>query len=424
MPAAQRGVSSGVRRELRFEAVGVTDVGRQRKHNEDHVLLRPELDLFVVADGMGGHNAGDIASRLATTSLRNFYEATEQGGVIPDEVLGSDYDELAEHARRLAAGIRKANRDVFEISSTYRQHHGMGSTVVAAYLERRGGFMHVGHVGDSRCYRMREGTLELLTHDHSLINDALALKPDLTPEELARLPKNIITRALGMREEVKVDIRSEAVRAGDIFLLCSDGLTGMITDEDIAKVLGGSSDLRNACELLVTMANEAGGNDNITALLVRINGEEDVPESTKNPDIYMGIPSAETTPLSNLANDRLRASLEAGGEVALTGSYGDTVVDSDRSPHVEFEPTPLINKLDTKALAAAAKMNGDSSDHSPMLELDLGDTELRIGATTSTSDLPDELRDELSGADCAECGAALEPGNLFCVECGARIEEG
>src|SRR5512139_506242 len=204
--------------DLRFEAVGVTDIGRQRKHNEDHVLLRPELDLFVVADGMGGHNAGDIASRLATASLRNFYEAVSAGAE-PDKQFIDGYDAHDRDARNLAAAIRKANRDVFEISSTYRQHHGMGSTVVAAYLSRNGGVMHVAHVGDSRCYRYRDGKLEQLTHDHSLINDALALKPDLTPEELARLPKNIITRALGMREEVKVDIRSEAVRAGDIFLL-------------------------------------------------------------------------------------------------------------------------------------------------------------------------------------------------------------
>lgn len=396
-------------------------MGRQRKHNEDHVLLRPELDLFVVADGMGGHNAGDIASRLATTSLRNFYEATESGGAIPDEVLGSDYDDLREHGRRLAAGIRKANRDVFEISSTYRQHHGMGSTVVAAYLERRGGYMHVGHVGDSRCYRMRGGHLELLTHDHSLINDALALKPDLTQEELARLPKNIITRALGMREEVKVDIRSEAVESGDIFLLCSDGLTGMINEEDISKVLANSHDLRNACELLVTMANEAGGNDNITALLVRINGEEEVPDSAASPDVFMGIPTAETMPLSSIATEQIRASLEAGHEVSLSGSYGDTVVDSSpgvgaESPHVEFEPTPLINPLDTRSLGAAARAaRGDA----PSLELDLGDTELTISTENHSSDLPPDA----AFGTCKVCSAPLEEGNLFCVECGARIDE-
>ncbi len=396
--------------------MGVTDVGRQRKHNEDHVLLRPELDLFVVADGMGGHNAGDIASRLATTSLRNFYEATENGSAIPDEVLGSDYDDLAEHARRLAAGIRKANRDVFEISSTYRQHHGMGSTVVAAYLERRGGLMHVGHVGDSRCYRMRDGKLELLTHDHSLINDALALKPDLTPEELARLPKNIITRALGMREEVKVDVRSEVVKAGDIFLLCSDGLTGMINEEDISKVLANSNDLRNACELLVTMANEAGGNDNITALLVRINGEDEVPESLTNPDVYLGIPSAETTSLSNVASEQIRAALEAGHEVSLSGSYGDTVVDAGSGAHLEFEPTPLKLDLDSDALGAIAA-RADASERAPTLEIDLGDTELRISGEASTSDLP-----PAEFGTCKVCNAPLEEGNLFCVECGARID--
>jgi protein phosphatase len=253
--------------DVRFEAVGVTDIGRQRKHNEDHVLLRPELDLFVVADGMGGHNAGDVASRLATASLRNFYEATLDG--VPDsQGPGDQYQELAPGAQRLAAAIRKANRDVFEISSTYRQHHGMGSTVVACHLSRNRGMMHVGHVGDSRCYRYREGQLTQLTHDHSLVNDALALKPDLTPEELARLPKNIITRALGMREDVKVDIHSDEVRERDVFLLCSDGLSGMVDEGEIASVLAlavnkPDADLRDACETLVHLANEAGGTDGL-----------------------------------------------------------------------------------------------------------------------------------------------------------------
>jgi len=274
---------------VRFEAVGVTDIGRQRKHNEDHVLLRPELDLFVVADGMGGHNAGDVASKLATASLRNFYEATVEGPV-PEGALSEGYTDLSPDARRLAAAIRKANRDVFEISSTYRQHHGMGSTVVAAYLVRSRAMMHVGHVGDSRCYRFRYGELVQLTHDHSLVNDALALKPDLTPEELARLPKNIITRALGMREDVKVDIRSEEVIEGDIFLLCSDGLSGMIDEEEMARVLGGiyaieGADLREACESLVSLANEAGGNDNITAVLIRIEARESDGEPDPNTDV-------------------------------------------------------------------------------------------------------------------------------------------
>ena len=412
MPSPHPGSPEASRRELRFEAVGVTDVGRQRKHNEDHVLLRPELDLFVVADGMGGHNAGDIASRLATTSLRNFYEATETGPV-PTDNLNHDYDNLAEHAKRLAAGIQKANRDVFEISSTMRQHHGMGSTVVAAYLERQGGLMHVGHVGDSRCYRMRDQQLELLTHDHSLINDALALKPDLTPEELARLPKNIITRALGMREEVKVDIRSEPVRAGDIFLLCSDGLSGMISEADIATVLQDSGDLREACELLVTLANDNGGTDNITALLVRINAADPVESASAtgrtgtngesksgvqhaSSQVFSGHGDSETSKLSDLLPDELRASLEAGDEVSLGGgAFADTFVDSP----------PTMDKL-SRGRAPAPR-----SDR-PVLEIG----ELVDEGTNDAAESTEIAR-------CHKCNAELEVGNLFCVECGARIDE-
>lgn len=393
MPNAQRGVTEGVRREIRFEAVGVTDVGRQRKHNEDHVLLRPELDLFVVADGMGGHNAGDIASRLATTSLRNFYEATVTGP-LPTDALGEDYDDLREDAKRLAAGIRKANRDVFEISSTYRQHHGMGSTVVAAYLERGSGFMHVGHVGDSRCYRMRAGKLELLTHDHSLVNDALALKPDLTPEELARLPKNIITRALGMRDDVKVDIRSEAVRAGDIFLLCSDGLSGMVNEATMQKVLAPSTDLRSMCETLVTLANEAGGTDNITAVLVRIDTDEEgaasarpaaAPAASKVADRRSAPPPLPPAPGAVVGADqgipdRIRASLEAGEEVNISSAFADTVVESS----------------------------------GPSLE---------IGAMVDEGTV-DAAPSGRAVARCRKCSAELEVGNLFCVECGTRISEG
>ncbi|MBL9025270.1 MAG: protein phosphatase 2C domain-containing protein [Myxococcales bacterium] len=310
--------------DVRFEAVGVTDIGRQRKHNEDHVLLRPELDLFVVADGMGGHNAGDIASRLATASLRNFFEAVSAGAE-PDKQFIEGYGDLAREGQHLAAAIRKANRDVFEISSTYRQHHGMGSTVVACYLARAAGVMHIGHVGDSRCYRYRDGKLQQLTHDHSLINDALALKPDLTQEELARLPKNIITRALGMREDVKVDIRSDEVQLGDIYLLCSDGLSGMVEEEDIGNVLAAlyaieGSDLREGCETLVTLANDAGGTDNITAILIRIDelpsGAADPTSPTDpgaEPDDEAAAPEVEAEPLERMNTEELMA---LGGAIA------------------------------------------------------------------------------------------------------------
>ena len=252
--------------EPRVVFAGVTDVGRQRKHNEDCLLIKGEQRLFCVADGMGGHNAGDVASKLVTTSLGNYFEATAYGN--PTHELSDEYAGLTPGARRLAAGVSKANRDVHTISNTHQQHHGMGSTCVALHLAD--GMVHIAHVGDSRCYRIRAGEIKQMTRDHSLINDALDMKPDLTREELARLPKNIITRALGMKDLVKVDIKSEPVLPGDLYLLCSDGLTGMVPVEHILDVINLTPEPQEACELLVAEANDHGGTDNISALLVRV----------------------------------------------------------------------------------------------------------------------------------------------------------
>src|SRR6185436_9923994 len=200
-------------------AHGRTDVGRQREHNEDQFLSKPELGLFVVCDGMGGNNAGEVASALATTSLENFFQATERGP-LPGTVRKED-EALSEAELRLVLGVRKANADVHEISSTRIEHQGMGSTIVALHVSRETGSVEIAHIGDSRCYRFRQGKLEQLTRDHSLIGDALAWNPNLTEEELAGLPKNIISRALGLKRHVEVDIKSETALPGDIFLLCS-----------------------------------------------------------------------------------------------------------------------------------------------------------------------------------------------------------
>jgi serine/threonine protein phosphatase PrpC len=250
-------------------AVGKTDVGRQREHNEDDLLVETTCDLFAVFDGMGGNNAGEVASALGTRSLRNFFEATEQESASFEE---SDED-LPESARRLVTGIRKANADIFEISSTHLEHRGMGSTVVALHLGRDDGLAHIAHVGDSRCYRIRDGAIEQLTRDHSLISDALAWNPNLTQEELARLPRNIISRALGLRRSVEIDLLSEPLLPGDLFLLCSDGLTGMLNDRQILELVLLSDDLPEACDNLIALANEAGGTDNITALVIKVDGD-------------------------------------------------------------------------------------------------------------------------------------------------------
>ena len=270
-------------------------MGRQRGHNEDAFVSEPDLDLFVVCDGMGGNNAGEVASALATTSLRNFFRATVNG-VVPGEELRGDQG-LSEAARRLAMGVRKANADVFEISSTRLEHKGMGSTIVAMSVSRDTGAVQIAHVGDSRCYRIRDGKIEQMTRDHSLIGDALAWNPNLSEEELSMLPKNIISRALGLKQAVEVDIRSDPAFPGDIFLLCSDGLCGVIKDKQILEIILLSNDLTDACESLIALANDAGGPDNITAVAVRLEADgiatsgpeivisvvgEDIPEETNS----------------------------------------------------------------------------------------------------------------------------------------------
>ena len=362
-------------RLIRPLAAGLTDVGRQRKHNEDTVLIRAELGLFAVADGMGGHNAGDVASKLAATSLGNFFEATETPiGIAPVD-LPEDYDALAPAARRLAAGVRKANLDVFTISNTHQQHHGMGSTMVAIHI-RSTGEVHVGHVGDSRAYRIRDGEITQLTRDHSLINDALEMKPDLLPEEIARLPKNIITRALGMKDVVKVDIRTELAAPGDVYLLCSDGLTSMVPDAQILEVVSLTDDPQEACELLIAEANDAGGTDNISALVVLIT--DPVNDAQITAKIAPDHGEIET-------HESADASFDAGD---LDGLDDEQLSDPLRDGSVP----PAV----AEALATGAEV-----------DLDLrGPWRSRPARVTG----------------CSRCGHELFVGNAFCVECGTPID--
>ncbi|MFO0757089.1 MAG: PP2C family serine/threonine-protein phosphatase [Byssovorax sp.] len=355
------------RPRIRPIVAGLSDVGRQRKHNEDHVLIKPEQRLFAVADGMGGHNAGDVASKLTTTSLGNFFEATA-GGDTPIE-LPDEYKDLPPAARRLVAGVRKANLDVFVISNTIQQHHGMGSTIVATHFGEDG-LMHIAHVGDSRCYRIRDGAIKQLTRDHSLINDALELKPDLAPEELARLPRNIITRALGMKDVVKVDIKSDATQPGDLYLLCSDGLSGMVPDPQILEVMSLTEDPQEACELLIAEANDAGGTDNISALIVRF--VEDLPESDAMPEM-------EAHEILDDVETESQPVLEAA----------ESVVDEVEEDELSAEE------------AAALAEEGEPS-------LDLR------GPWSGKRVAPKR---------CTSCKAELLAGNYFCVECGAPIPD-
>lgn len=251
---------------MRAIASGLTDVGLQRDHNEDSYAVLSEYNLYIVADGMGGHRAGDVASRLATDAIAEFFRSTSQ----EDATWPFHFDtSLSEDENRLVTGIRVANRRIFERSIRSRDCAGMGTTVVGALYSKKKHRIFIGHVGDSRAYRVRGGVIKQLTRDHSLVNDYLMAMPELTEEQRAELPKNVITRALGMQDSVSVDLVSDDPQVGDVYLLCSDGLSGMLTDEQILGIMSGSEEPGELCRRLVAKANENGGEDNITALVVR-----------------------------------------------------------------------------------------------------------------------------------------------------------
>jgi protein phosphatase len=264
---ADETLAAGAMPLIRAIAAGLSDVGLQREHNEDSFLVLNEYDLYVVADGMGGHRAGDVASRIATETISEFFKSTANDDVTWPFHFDTN---LSEEENRLLTGIRVANRQIFERSTRSREYQGMGTTVVGAMFSPKKQRMYIGHVGDSRCYRVREAKIQQLTRDHSLINDYLVAMPDLTEEQRSELPKNVITRALGMQDSVVVDLQHDDPRPGDVYVLCSDGLSGMMTDEEIRQIVTGSADIRVACKKLIERANEQGGEDNITAVVILI----------------------------------------------------------------------------------------------------------------------------------------------------------
>jgi len=254
---------------MNFIAAGLSDVGLQREHNEDSFCILSEHRLFVVADGMGGHRAGDIASNMATTEMTAFFDATRVDDAV--EWATEDDSRLTPTQNRLVSAVKLANQRIFQASIGNRSVQGMGTTVVGALFTRDDHKMHIAHVGDSRAYRIREGVITQLTRDHSLLNDYLLVMPNLTDAQRERLPSNVITRALGMQDAVAVDLFFENVEPGDLYVLCSDGLNGMVSDERILGIVNSAgTDVEVACKALIAEANRNGGEDNITVVIVRI----------------------------------------------------------------------------------------------------------------------------------------------------------
>jgi len=250
---------------LRIEVAGQTDVGRKRNHNEDNFAILAEFGLYIVADGMGGHASGEVASKMAVDTLQEFFAATADD---PERTWPYKMDRSKGYEEnRLITGIKLCNLRIYESSQRNAKQRGMGTTLVALFAVEDG--IYVAHVGDSRVYRIRDNKLEQLTEDHSLLNDYKKMK-QLTEEEIANFPhKNVIVRALGMKDTVKVDTRFETPRAGDMMVLCTDGLCGPVTDEDILKIILDSPDLSTTASRLIDTANANGGPDNITCVLAR-----------------------------------------------------------------------------------------------------------------------------------------------------------
>ncbi|KPK17147.1 MAG: hypothetical protein AMJ62_02730 [Myxococcales bacterium SG8_38] len=254
---------------MNFIAAGLSDVGLQREHNEDSYCILSKHRLFIVADGMGGHRAGDLASRLAIAEMGAFFDATsnDDGG----DWLADDDSRLTAGQSRLVSAVKVANRRIFQTSVQNRSVQGMGTTIVGALFEREERKIQIVHVGDSRAYRVRSGAITQLTRDHSLLNDYLLVMPNLTDAQKQRLPSNVITRALGMHDAVAVDLYAEGVEPGDVYVLCSDGLSGMVSDDRILDIVHrAGEDVETAAKGLVAEANRNGGEDNITAVLIRI----------------------------------------------------------------------------------------------------------------------------------------------------------
>jgi PPM family protein phosphatase len=358
-----------VTRALLSVGAGTTDIGL-RDHNEDHVLLRPELGLFLLADGAGGHNAGNVASALATTTVANVFEtsAATLGNRPEIDNLG-----LWTLARRLATAIQRANAEVIEVAKRTAKYQGMGTTLVALAFSADGDVVHVAHVGDSRCYRLRGGLLDAITVDHSLVVDVLETHPDIDDALLARMPRHAVTRALGMEELVRVSMRTSRVRAGDIYLLCSDGLSGALDDGQIEELLGEERSPEMHVKALIDAALKAGAQDNVAAVVVACEETAVVPRRR---------PSADPEPPLRLAPPA-RPPAGSAPEIIIVG-VESRVVPSDSA---------TAGLLD--ALGRFARLRAPS--------------------------LPDEVG-RPKPSRCVDCGQPLESGTTVCPTCGSSVQ--
>jgi protein phosphatase len=251
---------------LRYVAAAKTDVGKKRQGNEDRFCLDPTLGLYVVADGMGGHAAGEVASCLAVETIQEWMGKYLTGA--DAAMVGPPVAAASAAANFLLSSVRLANRIIFDAAKDRREYAGMGTTVVAV-LAQEDRFV-LAHVGDSRIYRIRGDQIVQVSRDHSFVQEQVDNGMMSTAEAHQSQYRHMITRALGLKESVDVDLTEQVARPGDVLLLCSDGLSDLLDDEEmLVAVLDHADDLDQACQALVDRANSKGGDDNITVLVVQ-----------------------------------------------------------------------------------------------------------------------------------------------------------
>lgn len=322
---------------------GETDRGSVRAINEDSVLVRTDLSLYVVADGAGGHNAGNVASAIATTAVAKHIEASESTHRDKPE---RDQFGLWTGARRLCIAVQRANAAVIEIAQTSHKYRGMGTTIVCALFTPSTGRLHLAHAGDSRCYRLRAGRLECLTLDHSMLTDLVEQFPEVEDEVIARLPRKAVTRALGMEPTLRVSVSTSQSLPGDRYLLCSDGLTGEVSEPMIAEALGAPTPASDIAGDLVRLAKEAGGRDNVTALVVECGKGtgQSVP------------PPLPPTRRESRAPDIAVEEVEAGPEILMLRAHGGTFEASE--PSIRVVPAGKVDEQMIRALDRMAPALG------------------------------------------------------------------
>ena len=251
---------------LAVEVAAKSDVGCVRSNNEDNFGYDLEAGIFVVCDGMGGQAAGEVASKLGIDVLLNYFRQAAGSGEYP--AVGAALDGISREGAALASAIRLANQTIYETGQQKESSAGMGSTIVAALI--KGNALAIANVGDSRIYLIRQGIIQQLTQDHSLVMEQVR-RGYLTREQAEQSDmQNIILKALGSEETVEPDVEDLVVVPGDILLLCSDGLTKYVRDEEILRLIASAATLEQSCDSLIQTARDRGGDDNVTCLLLKV----------------------------------------------------------------------------------------------------------------------------------------------------------